>query len=190
MNIQHSSATDQWYTPTDILDRVRTVLSPIDLDPASDAYGNERVRAAEYFTAEQDGLAQVWSGTVFLNPPGGKIPKGEKSGGKSKGKLFWEKLLAERDADRIRHAIFLAFSIEALQNTQTKAFPYGIAAFPVCIPAQRIHFHLPGFHLPGSAKDSPSHANGIVYVPSAIDKTHLFVKTFSPIGACVRAVPL
>lgn len=59
----------EWYTPEPYLDRVRAVLGEIDLDPASCALANERVKAKRYFTAAQDGLAQCWSGRVYLNPP-------------------------------------------------------------------------------------------------------------------------
>jgi phage N-6-adenine-methyltransferase len=59
----------EWYTPAHILERVRTVLGNIDLDPASSAIAQQRVQADRYFTEQDDGLAQDWSGKVFCNPP-------------------------------------------------------------------------------------------------------------------------
>ena len=35
LSAKHSSASQEWYTPAPILERVRAVLGPIDLDPAS-----------------------------------------------------------------------------------------------------------------------------------------------------------
>ncbi len=78
MNIQHSSRSDLWYTPEKVLDGVHLVLGTIDLDPASDDFGNSRVRADRFYASEEDGLAQDWGGSMFINPPGGK--RGNKSG--------------------------------------------------------------------------------------------------------------
>jgi hypothetical protein len=42
MNIQHSSRTDMWFTPLEILVMVQKVLGTIDLDPASCAEAREK----------------------------------------------------------------------------------------------------------------------------------------------------
>jgi hypothetical protein len=78
----------------------------------------------------------------------------------------------------LEHAIFMAFSAEALQNTQGKGEP-PIMDFPFCVPAKRIRFVSPA-----GVRSSPTHANVIVYVPGTIDRTDLFIKTFSTIGKC------
>lgn len=172
MNIQHSSRTDLWYTPLPIVVAARDVLGPIDLDPASDEFGNARVGAARYLTREMDGLTTPWVGrTVFCNPPGGK------KGNKSNTALFWARLMAHREAVELDHAIFLAFSAEALQNTQGKGVP-PIMAFPFCVPAQRLAFD----SREGPGKD-PSHSNVIVYVPGTVDRTETFRAVFAKFGA-------
>jgi hypothetical protein len=172
MNIQHSCRTDDWYTPLPVLTLVRGVLGNITLDPASSFIANGRVGAQIYYDAEENGLEQLWYGNVFCNPPGGK------TGNRSNTGLFWEKLMKERS--RIRHAIFLCFSIEAMQSTQRAAKSVG--EFPFCIPARRIAFDKPD----GTPGNAPSHSNLIVYVPGCIDKTPLFATTFGALGL-VRA---
>jgi phage N-6-adenine-methyltransferase len=59
----------EWYTPPDIIEAAREVLGGIDLDPASSVKAQEVVRAKNFFTKDDDGLAQDWSGRVWLNPP-------------------------------------------------------------------------------------------------------------------------
>jgi len=183
-NIQHSSANANWYTPITIIERARAVLGTIDLDPASDEFGNSRVMAKGYYTEKLDGLSLPWHGSVFLNPPGGKLGIGPRA--PSRGKLFWEKLLREAIVGHITHAIFIAFSLEMLQNTQ-KPYP-GIPILPVggmcnhllCIPSARLKFDLET-----GKPNSPTHANAIVYVSRGIDNRTQFVHHFKDIGQCM-----
>lgn len=60
-------ATDDWYTPPDMLDALGLTF---DLDPCSPGAGHW-VPARRIFTKAHDGLAQDWSGLVFMNPPFG-----------------------------------------------------------------------------------------------------------------------
>lgn len=166
MNIQHSSRTDMWFTPIDIIERARRVLGEIDLDPASCAEANERVKAAKYYTEAENGLTLPWYGKIFCNPPGGK------TGNKSNTVLFWQKLM---DSD-FEDAIFLCFSLEAMQTTQQAG--NGVASYAFCVPRRRIAFDKPD----GTRGKAPSHSNCIVYVHRRVDASAKFVAEFEDLG--------
>ena len=93
--------TEEWYTPSDVIDRVRAVLGDIDLDPASNPVANEVVKAKQIYTKDDDGLIQKWSGTVFLNPPFGS----------DKISQFVEKLVDEYQSGNVSEAILLTESL-------------------------------------------------------------------------------
>lgn len=176
MNIQHSSKTDLWYTPPHILDKVRQVLGPIDLDPASDEIGNSAVKAKRFITKAENGLTSDWGfpRTIFINPPGGKL------GNESLAALFWVRLMKQMKFPEFDHAIFLAFSLEQLQTTQGKGVP-SIGEFPLCVPSKRLRFYT----AQGTEGPAPSHSNLVVYVSGCIDNIHKFKKVFSDLGVVV-----
>lgn len=172
-NIQHSSRTDDWGTPPQIIELVHEVLGLPDLDPASSIVHNQIVKATRIITADQNALTIPWSTTpvsVFCNPPGSKI------NGKSCTKLFWNKLMALRQNNLLKHAIFMCFSAEALQTTQLDC-PHSITEFVVCVPRRRI-----AFISTDGTKNQPTHANAIVYVPGIINTTHKFAEVFKSVG--------
>ena len=70
--INQDSGNTEYYTPMFILDAARLVLGEIDLDPASCKKANEIVQAKQFYTKEQDGLVQVWSGRIWMNHPFGR----------------------------------------------------------------------------------------------------------------------
>ena len=64
-----SCKTDQWETPQDFFDQLDKEFH-FTLDPCADESNHKCDR---YFTKDQDGLKQDWSGeTVFCNPPYGR----------------------------------------------------------------------------------------------------------------------
>lgn len=195
MNPMHLSGSDSWMTPDPILERARAVLGGIDLDPASSALANQRVKAVEYCDEQSDGLSRRWLtgdaseagiyvSSVFCNPPGGVYPKGHPKRGKiSKTQDFWIKLMTEVKAGHVSHAIFLFFSISGLQNCQG----LGVGAptdFVFCIPQERTRFIPP----PGVLASTPSHANAIVYVPGTENRSDVFIKSFQDLGAICAGV--
>lgn len=171
VNPKHSSKTVEHYTPKKYIEAVHQVLGNISLDPASNAIANETVGATQYYTKEVDGLTRRWYSNVFCNPPGGKVAN------KSVPKLFWDKLIQERSLGNINHAIFLAFSIEALQTCQ-KGVIQPMGNFPICIPDHRISF----VNAEGQPLAGNTHASCFVYVPGQLDMTYKFAQVFSQFG--------
>jgi len=68
-HVKHNSGDNEWYTPGHIIDSARQVMGSIDCDPASSEIANRTVGATVYFTKDDNGLIQQWSGNVWLNPP-------------------------------------------------------------------------------------------------------------------------
>lgn len=73
INVLLSSKKMDWETPRDFFDKLDKEFK-FTLDPCADDTNH---KCEKYFTAEQDGLEQDWSGErVFCNPPYGKeLPK-------------------------------------------------------------------------------------------------------------------
>ena len=68
MEVHFSSATDLWATPQDFFDELNNEFN-FDLDVCAN---DENAKCAKYYTAENDGLAQDWKGTCWMNPPYGR----------------------------------------------------------------------------------------------------------------------
>ena len=64
-----SSKSNEWATPQSVFDELNKEFN-FTLDPAATS---ENAKCQRFFTKEQDGLKQDWSGeTVFCNPPYGR----------------------------------------------------------------------------------------------------------------------
>lgn len=208
----HSAASNEWYTPPEIVEKARAVLGSIDLDPASSYTANTIVKATDFYgTSEKgqfsDGLAvSAWVGNVFLNPPGpayvdvvdgqgqpvmikdtkGKLsPKRQKV--ESTGtEAWWRRLTAEMAAGHARRVFYVAYSIEQLQQTQGWTPGAGLieAAVAVCIPRQRIRFWRPGPNGPERG-EQPTHANALALLGNGISLAQecYFYELFSEIGS-------
>jgi phage N-6-adenine-methyltransferase len=68
--VHFSSATDLWSTPQDFYDTLNDEFG-FTLDPCAT---HDNAKTLMYYTEEDDGLAQDWTGEiVFMNPPYGRV---------------------------------------------------------------------------------------------------------------------
>ena len=172
--VQHSSRSNNWGTPLDVVESARVVLGSIDLDPASSKRWNKDIRASQIYTARDDGLTKPWRGSVFANPPGGR------GGGiASLALAFWLKLLEEIELGNCDHAIFVGFQIGILQISQFSDVP-GTACldYPCCIPSKRLAFR----DGDEGRRNQPAHANAIIYIPGVQDASEVFRREFRKFG--------
>lgn len=171
--LRPKDSTDQWHTPQWVIDKSRTVLGGIGLDPASSDIANQRVGAAVFYTALDNPLHRDWFGSVFVNPPGGKT-------GRTLPKAFWNKLLTEIELGNVPHAIFLSYRLEMVRTTQLRC-KRSTLEFPTCIFSRRLVFvRETGEEVCGVM--SPS---CITYIPGSINNTKLFVQEFGDSGVIV-----
>jgi hypothetical protein len=190
--IQHSAASVEWYTPTDIIERARRVLGGITLDPASCLAANKTVQAPEFFTEAEDGLSRSWRGhgaeesRVWLNPPGGKYDEKtcrriEKGPGLSSSAVWWAKLWYEWNTGNVRAGIFLAFQLGVFQNGQRFENVPPPQAFPFCVPRKRIQF----IGADGKPARGASHPNAIILVSQDGRLEAAFEREYSELGHVV-----
>ena len=84
------------FSPSLLMAGVRKLIPAIAFDPCSSEAAQERVRALEWLSAEQDGCAKAWSGEAYVFPP-------PQFAGR-----FASKLMGEMMAGRVPRALFLA----------------------------------------------------------------------------------
>jgi len=123
-------SSNEWYTPSKYIEAAREVMGSIDLDPASCELANQVVKAAKYYTKEDNGLMHPWYGNVWLNPPFGKT-EGWKC---SNLEAFTRRLVCFYATNVIRQAIYLV-----PVDTSTKWY-HLLFAYPICFPQGRISF--------------------------------------------------
>ena len=191
---RHSSASVEHHTPASIVEPARLVLGSIHTDPFSCAAAQRTVRASQFFDGSLglDGWKRSWSGRVFCNPPGGHVdregqrvikatktskgcaetgacglPPGHKHDGcESAQKRAWFRLMGEDQARRVSAAIFVCFSVELLQSTQTDTSKLPLPLdFPICYPRTRIAYLRPD----GTVGKQPPHSSCLILVPPKLD---------------------
>lgn len=123
MDVHYSSESPEWYTPPHIVDCVLDALDTIDLDPCSNSLTEPVIPAAKHFTTTENGLAQMWRGRVYMNPPYGRVI------------AEWiAKLLSEYLVGNVTEAIALVPA-----RTDTEWFRC-LKQFPRCFVAGRLNF--------------------------------------------------
>jgi site-specific DNA-methyltransferase (adenine-specific) len=68
-SVHFSSASCEWETPQALFEELNRIFGGFTLDPCATS---ENAKCARYFTREDNGLTQPWSGKVFMNPPYGR----------------------------------------------------------------------------------------------------------------------
>ena len=136
-----SSRSEEYDTPSHILEIARSVLGQIDLDPASNEEAQKNVQAVAYYTKEQDGLKQEWNGKVWLNPPYGKTE------GRSNQELWSQRLKREYLDGNVTEAILLVKAAVGY-----KWFEELFRDWPVCFLRERLSFILEDGNDEGQSK--------------------------------------
>lgn len=158
-----SSESNEWYTPSHIIELARQAMGSIDTDPASHPVAQKTVKALRYFTIAEDGLAQDWTGNVWLNPPYGS------------GKDAWiDKFIGSYESGIMTQGILLINATPATNWFQP------LWQYPICFTRKRIKF----VSIEGKPS-SPTYGNALVYVGNDVLN---FATVFSAIGVTVLSL--
>jgi ParB family chromosome partitioning protein len=150
---------DDYYTPQEVIDCTRELFGKIDLDPASHAFANRRVKAARFFSVNDNGLEQPWEGRIWCNPPF------------SKYRDWVPKIIKELGSKRVIELCFFA----SMHATTAYYFSRVLdIAQALCI----IRGRLPHGGI-GEGK-SPDRGHGVFYIGPQVE---LFLSVFSRIGS-------
>lgn len=128
-NPTFGTGDEKWFSPREYVEAARRVLGRIDLDPASCEDANRIVQAAIFFTEGDDGLAQRWDGSVWMNPPFSRKKIGR----------FCDKLVASLRRGDVTQAIVLVRSDTTASWWRTLSSP----AVAVSLPEERLRFWKP-----------------------------------------------
>jgi hypothetical protein len=145
----YSSGSNEWYTPSQYTDAVRELFGRIDLDPASNEKANAWIKAAQIYTAADDGLVRPWHGKVFVNPPYGKTESN-----RSTAAAFCQRAIDQYEDGTIEACVILVNSVHS-QPWQRPLY-----AYPICLVDHRISF-VSG---EGSENENPTFQNMFVYL--------------------------
>jgi phage N-6-adenine-methyltransferase len=168
IEIQFSSKSNEWYTPSRYIEAVRETLGFIDLDPASCLEANNLIKAKRFFSLENDGLNKDWiAETLFCNPPYGR------RNGKSNQKLWSKKLIEEYNNGNIKQAILLVNA-----STSEKWFE-NLFNYVICFTNHRIKFYSL------EKKSQPTKGNAFIYF--GLDSLK-FEKCFKKYGSIIQKV--
>ena len=161
---QHFTGNNDNYTPAHIIEKARTVLGTISLDPASCELAQQTVKAERYLTEEDDSLRSdcIWDGTIFLNPP-------------------YAAGLIDRFINKLLNSPYEQAILLTNNNTDTRWFhAAAIAAAAICFTSGRINFYT-------EDKEKTLPTNGQTFFYFGKNADH-FCSVFSEVGLLMRVV--
>lgn len=165
VHVAHNSGENEWYTPAEYIAAARSAMGSIDTDPASSAQANKTVDAVTFFDAEADGLAQKWTGNVWMNPPYAQPLI----------RQFAEAVAAKFARAEIKQAVVLVNNA-----TETEWFRVmAQCASVICFPAGRVRFIDKG----GNPSGAPLQGQAVLYMG---DNVKEFKKAFGEFGLLVE----
>jgi ParB family chromosome partitioning protein len=158
-HVANNSGDNEWYTPKPYIESARAVMGTITLDPASTDTANRVVKAETFYTHEQDGLKQQWSGSIWLNPPFSTSLIGK----------FCEKLAASVESGNVAEALVLVNNA-----TETHWFVRLCSvATGLCFPTGRVKFWHP------QKESTPLQGQAVIYIGKNLE---MFVTEFKKYG--------
>jgi len=154
---------NEWFTPPELIELAREVLGEIDLDPASHPEAQKIVRAKQFFTKADDGLAKPWRGRVWLNPPYAQPLIDH----------FATKMVSEVVAKNVQSAVMLTHNY-----TDTAWFHRAAdVADAICFTRGRVKFYEPSGEVA-----APTQGQAFFYFGSDIER---FADAFDDVGFIV-----
>jgi ParB family chromosome partitioning protein len=149
-----------------VIEAARATMGHIDLDPASCEFANRVVQATDFYDQFEDGLAQVWEGNVWLNPPYGKDEDNV-----SNVSVWSAHLIDAYEFGRVEQALLLVNAVP------DRSWFEPLWNYPICFFSARIKFYTDD-----GRKPAPTHANAVVYFGKDVEA---FVRHFKDFGRIV-----
>lgn len=171
-----SGATAEWYTPSDIIRRVKATLGRYLFDPCSCEQAQKIVQAKWWITKESkpDGLNADWFGNVYLNPPTGLW------------RDFFGKLLKHYINFDICSAVYMGYAIgqlpAALKLAREALGDKAQYHLTVAILHKRIKF----IDANGNEGKSPTHHNFVMCLSESHVTHRSFIDNFKDIATILE----